>query len=234
MKRLKGKMSYANVMATAAVFLALGGAAYAAIKVPKNSVGTAQLKAHAVTAKKLAAQSVGEGALTTSLQAQLARTAQPGAQGPMGLSGSPGPKGPASVRLQFSEDGTGASGAHPIATVGPLTLMASCETNVAKTSLSLELISTEAGVMQEDFTKDEGTDPHSIGPSSESSVRQVDVPAGKSILEQSSSVNSGEYFRTIAHIIFITQKQTDSIDFASLDGEPATHCSVSGVAISAE
>jgi len=43
MRRIKGKPSYANVMATVAVFLALGGAAYAATKLPKNSVGTKQI-----------------------------------------------------------------------------------------------------------------------------------------------------------------------------------------------
>ncbi len=234
MRRLKGKLTYANVMVTILAVIVLGGVAYAATKLPKNSVGAAQLKAHAVTAKKLAGQSVGEGALTKSLQAQLARTGQSGAQGPMGLPGSPGTKGPASVRLHFFEAGTGAPVTQPIATVGALTLLASCDTGAGKSRLLLELNSTEAGVMQEDFTKDLGTDPHSIGPTSESSVRQIDVPAGESKLELTPSVNSGEYFRTIADLIFTTQKQTDSIDFASLVNEPAAHCSVNGVAISAE
>ena len=52
-------LSYANVMATIAVFIALGGASYAAIKVPKNSVGTRQLKNGAVTGAK-----VKDGAIT--------------------------------------------------------------------------------------------------------------------------------------------------------------------------
>jgi hypothetical protein len=41
------------VMATVAVFLALGGAAYAATKLPKNSVGTKQIKNQAVTGVKI-------------------------------------------------------------------------------------------------------------------------------------------------------------------------------------
>jgi hypothetical protein len=53
MKRIRGKLTYANVMATVAVFIALGGASYAAIKLPKNSVGTNQIKKEAVTAAKL-------------------------------------------------------------------------------------------------------------------------------------------------------------------------------------
>jgi hypothetical protein len=47
-------MTYANVMATLAVFIALGGASYAVIRVPSNSVGAKQLKKHAVTPRKVA------------------------------------------------------------------------------------------------------------------------------------------------------------------------------------
>ena len=47
------QLSYANVMATFAVFLALGGGAYAATRLPAKSVGTKQLKAAAVTAAKI-------------------------------------------------------------------------------------------------------------------------------------------------------------------------------------
>ena len=53
MRHLRGRLTYANVMATIAVFIALGGAAYAAVKLPKNSVGTKQLKNGAVTAEKV-------------------------------------------------------------------------------------------------------------------------------------------------------------------------------------
>jgi hypothetical protein len=51
-------LSYANVMSTVAVFIALGGSAYAAVKLPPNSVGTKQLKAGAVTAPKVAKHSL--------------------------------------------------------------------------------------------------------------------------------------------------------------------------------
>ena len=53
MKKLVEKFTYANVMATVAVFLALGGASYAAFKVPKNSIGANQLKNGAVTTAKI-------------------------------------------------------------------------------------------------------------------------------------------------------------------------------------
>jgi hypothetical protein len=50
--RLRSRLTYANTMSTIAVFVALGGGAYA-VSVPRNSVGPAQLKANAVTAAKV-------------------------------------------------------------------------------------------------------------------------------------------------------------------------------------
>jgi hypothetical protein len=53
MHRIRGKLTYANVIATIALFVALGGASYAAVKLPKNSVGTNQIKKNAVTTAKI-------------------------------------------------------------------------------------------------------------------------------------------------------------------------------------
>jgi hypothetical protein len=53
MKKLRVKLTYANVMATLGVFIALGGVSYAALKLPKNSVGTKQLRANAVDSEKV-------------------------------------------------------------------------------------------------------------------------------------------------------------------------------------
>ncbi len=58
MRKLSDKLTYANVMASAAVFIALGGGAYAALRVPPNSIGSRQLKAGAVTDGKLANEAV--------------------------------------------------------------------------------------------------------------------------------------------------------------------------------
>ncbi|HEY7255710.1 MAG TPA: hypothetical protein VH476_03415, partial [Solirubrobacterales bacterium] len=52
------KLSYANVMATIAVFIALGGASYAAVKLPKNSVGTRELKRNSVDTAKIKSKAV--------------------------------------------------------------------------------------------------------------------------------------------------------------------------------
>ena len=52
------RMSYANIVASLALFIALGGVSYAAAKLPAKSVGTAQLKSNAVTSAKLKNRSV--------------------------------------------------------------------------------------------------------------------------------------------------------------------------------
>jgi hypothetical protein len=60
MKRIMRRLpSPAMVVACVALTVALGGTGYAAIKIPRNSVGTAQLRKDAVTATKLATRSVG-------------------------------------------------------------------------------------------------------------------------------------------------------------------------------
>ena len=63
MSKLRSRLTFANVMATIAVFIALGGVATAAFKLPKKSVGTKQLKAKAVTEPKIGDKAVTEGKL---------------------------------------------------------------------------------------------------------------------------------------------------------------------------
>jgi hypothetical protein len=77
-KQIKKRLTYANVMSSIAVFLVLGGAAVAATQLPKNSVGTKQLKKEAVSLAK-----IKKGA----------KNALQGAAGPAGPAGPQGPKG---------------------------------------------------------------------------------------------------------------------------------------------
>src|SRR5262245_61992136 len=77
------RITYANVISTTALFLALGGVSYATYQLPANSVGNEQLKANAVTTDK-----VKDGTLKT---ADIA----PGELGK--LVGPKGPKGDAGI-----------------------------------------------------------------------------------------------------------------------------------------
>jgi hypothetical protein len=95
MKRLRGKFTYANVMATIAVFLAVaGGTAFASeTLLAKDSVGTKQLKPHSVTAVKLSrsAREVMRGAAGSP--GATGATGATGAQGAIGATGATGPTG---------------------------------------------------------------------------------------------------------------------------------------------
>jgi hypothetical protein len=73
------QLSYANVISTIALFVALGGTSYA---VARNSIGTAQLKTNAVTSAK-----VKNGSLRTGDLAPAARIGQRGPRGPQGPAG---------------------------------------------------------------------------------------------------------------------------------------------------
>jgi hypothetical protein len=88
LSKFRSRLTYANVMATIAVFLALGGGAYAAFKLPKNSVGTKQIKTGAVTPKKLAPSTKR---LLRGQQGARGDTGPQGARGDTGQTGNPGP-----------------------------------------------------------------------------------------------------------------------------------------------
>jgi hypothetical protein len=69
------------VLAAIALFLALGGVSYAAAKLPRNSVTTAQVKDHSLLAKDFARGQIPRGPV--------------GPAGPAGPTGPAGPAGPA-------------------------------------------------------------------------------------------------------------------------------------------
>jgi hypothetical protein len=96
---LRRHLTYANVAASLALFLALGGAAYAATQLPKNSVGTNQIRKEAVTAGKIAKKT----------RQQLQGNRGPaGQQGPQGKTGKQGAKGATGAR--GAQGNTGAPG----------------------------------------------------------------------------------------------------------------------------
>ena len=90
---LRGRLTYANVVASLALFIALGGTSYAVTELPKDSVGRTQLKAKAVGAKELAPKSVTSRAIrdrTIGVAdiSSAARKSLRGAAGPAGPAGA--------------------------------------------------------------------------------------------------------------------------------------------------
>jgi hypothetical protein len=80
MQRITARLTYANVVSTVCLFILLGGGAYAATRLPRGSVGPAQIKRNAVTSSKVKNRSLRA---VDFKRAQLPR-------GPQGPAGPPG------------------------------------------------------------------------------------------------------------------------------------------------
>jgi hypothetical protein len=138
--RIRARLSYGNVVATLALFIALGGTSYAALKLPRNSVGSAQLRSNAVTSSK-----VQDGSLLLqdfNANERAALHGATGPQGPAGLAGAQGSAGPAGAQgpagpagAQGPQGPAGASGATNVVVhthdFGPLVAKATVTTTVA-------------------------------------------------------------------------------------------------------
>ena len=88
-----------NAVAYLALCVALGGTSYAAIQLPKNSVGTKQIKKNAVKSKKvkngsLKAADFAAGQLPAGQKGDKGDPGVQGAQGIQGIQGVQGPAGP--------------------------------------------------------------------------------------------------------------------------------------------
>jgi hypothetical protein len=108
---MRRHLTYANVVSTLCLFILLGGSAYAAKQVvlPRNSVGTKQLRKHAITKTKLAPK------LVRSLKGSSGPAGTPGQQG------IAGPTGPAGPTFGDAATGTGGAGQHACTLLTPVT-----------------------------------------------------------------------------------------------------------------
>jgi hypothetical protein len=88
-----------------ALFVALGGTSYAAIRLPAHSVGTRQLTTGAVTSAKIKNRSIKEQDLTpgvaSTLRGPVGPPGAPGPDGPRGQTGERGPRGPSDAYAAF-------------------------------------------------------------------------------------------------------------------------------------
>ena len=93
MRRIRGKLTYANVMVTILAFIVLaGGSAFAATEMlPKNSVGPKQLRKGSVTTTKIAKSTL------KALVGPTGARGPAGPSGPQGAAGTAGPAGPAGL-----------------------------------------------------------------------------------------------------------------------------------------
>jgi hypothetical protein len=99
---LRSKLSFANVTSALALFVALGGTSYAAITLPRNSVGSQQIRSGAVGTSELRKSAVRSADVRDrSLRLRdisgSARRSLRGQDGAAGPAGPPGPTYRASV-----------------------------------------------------------------------------------------------------------------------------------------
>jgi hypothetical protein len=88
------RATFANVVSCLALFIALGGASYAAVALPKNSVGTKQIVPGAIDNSKIRKGSLLAGAFKPG-QLRAGKDGAQGAAGPQGAKGDTGAQGPA-------------------------------------------------------------------------------------------------------------------------------------------
>ena len=85
------RATFANVVSCLALFVALGGASYAAVALPRNSVGPKQIVAGAVDNSKIKKGSL----LASAFKPGQLRAGAQGPAGPQGAKGDTGAQGPA-------------------------------------------------------------------------------------------------------------------------------------------
>ena len=114
------------IISLIALFVALGGVSYAAIKIPKNSVGATQIKNNAVSSTKvkdrsLLAKDFKSGQLPAGERGPIGQTGaigqtgpvgQTGAVGQTGETGATGPAGPTFAFTYTGGSGGGISGGY--------------------------------------------------------------------------------------------------------------------------
>jgi hypothetical protein len=98
---MRGKLSYANVIATLALFVALGGSSYAAVQLSRGDVKTKHLARGSVTSAKVKNRSL----VGRDFKRGLLRAGPAGPQGPQGSAGPQGPRGVAGPRGIQGEPG---------------------------------------------------------------------------------------------------------------------------------
>jgi hypothetical protein len=145
MKRIFGSGRYANVTATVALVIALGGTSYAAIKLPANSVTSKTVKD-----KTLLKKDFKPGQLPAGPKGADGAAGAAGAPGPQGPAGPQGAQGPAGAGTGEGVSATSATVPYPspgtAVNVGSLTLGAGKWSVTAKTIATNASTTIEAHV----------------------------------------------------------------------------------------
>ena len=160
MKRLRGKLTYANVISTLCLFLLLGGgAAFAATQLPKNSVGARQIKRGAITPAKVSNATRQVLAGDQGPRGQQGQQGQKGARGPQGPTGATGKTGPQGLKGE-----TGAAATALWAVVDGNIKPNPTFVSKSPAAVSVERIGGLAGVYTVNFNRDVSACAYSVTP----------------------------------------------------------------------
>jgi hypothetical protein len=234
MKPLRPRLSYANVVSTLCLFILLGGGAYAASKLPRNSVGTKQLKRNAVKGTKVADRSLTAADIRgpveradSAARADRAASADRAAAADRAVSADLLGGSPAAAFLSsnvlaraHSEVTIAAGGRNdPLLTMGPLTLQANCENTGLEIYVRI-VASTSAPSGRAVW----GSSGGSAGAIELSGTPQTTVE------EKAASATSAT---GLGDFLYIDPTTTISIDFAYTASGPQQSCTIDAVALRA-
>jgi len=147
---LHPRLTYANVVASLALFIALGGTSYAVSTLGKNSVkseniGKEQVKASDIAKNAVTSPKVKNGSLlATDFKAGQLPAGPQGSKGDRGPQGPQGPRGP--------QGPVGISGMEKVSagsvenSVSPKTIVANCGTGKSAVSASYDIVGAKEGV----------------------------------------------------------------------------------------
>lgn len=111
--RLRSRLTFSNVVALTALCIALGGTSYAAVKLPRNSVSSPQVRDGSLRASDFAAGQLPRGAKGADGATGAAGSdGAAGATGPAGATGATGLTGATGAAGRDGRDGASASFAH--------------------------------------------------------------------------------------------------------------------------
>src|SRR4051794_2689954 len=108
---IRSRLTFANVTSCLALFIALGGTSYAVTSLPRNSVGSNQLRSKSVGSSELKTSAVSSRAIKNGsvLTTDLSAAARASLRGQTGAAGPAGPAG-TTLRAAVPSGGTVAAG----------------------------------------------------------------------------------------------------------------------------
>ena len=227
MKVPRPQLSYSSVVATIALFLALGGSVYAATQLPKNSVGPKQLRKDAVRSSKVKNGSL----LPSDFKAGLlphgpqGPAGSRGPAGPQGPQGPVGPQGPGAVKLFF--DAPNDNEVVTLGTIGPWTLRAQCVTGGSSVPAPFKFFVDGPGSADLTFTSSFNGGPPSPG--------QSHVALSNSDELFSIGVKSPDQSRFVGTLV-LSAEPTDpvvTVAFTLLSDGASERCTFAGTAVPA-